>query len=92
VDVTVAVQIELSDEAVEALAVRVAHLLTERQEAQTDGFLDVAGAADFLACPASRIYSLVSAKRLPHYKDGSRLLFDRAELRDYVRRGGARRP
>lgn len=40
----------------------------------------------------SRIYALVSANRLPHYKDGSRLLFDRTELRRYVENGGARRP
>jgi excisionase family DNA binding protein len=37
-------------------------------------------AAEFLACPRSRIYALVSARRLPHHHDGSRLLFDRREL------------
>ena len=39
-----------------------------------DGFLDVAGAAEFLACPPSRVYALVSAWRIPHHRDGSRLL------------------
>jgi excisionase family DNA binding protein len=39
-------------------------------------------AAEFLACPRSRIYALVSARRLPHHHDGSRLLFDRRELRE----------
>lgn len=57
-----------------------------------DGFLDVAGAADFLACGKDRIYSLVSARRIPFHKDGSRTLFDRAELRQWVRRGGGKRP
>lgn len=75
---------------VEAVAVRVAELLGERS--REDGFLDVAGAAAFLSCPKSRLYSLVSAGRIPHHKDGSRLLFDRDELRAYVRQGGARRP
>ena len=47
--------------------------------------MDVAGAAEFLACGKDRIYALVSARRIPHHRDGSRLLFDRAELREYVR-------
>jgi excisionase family DNA binding protein len=85
--------IDLPADVVEALAERVAEVLAQRQDAEQDrGFIDVAGAADFLACPASRIYSLVSARRIPFHKDGSRLLFDTGELRDYVRRGGARRP
>jgi len=49
-------------------------------------------AAAYLACPKSRIYALLSARRIPHDRDGSRVLFDRAELREWVLRGGARRP
>jgi excisionase family DNA binding protein len=49
-------------------------------------------AAANLACPTSRIYALVSARRIPHHRDGSRLLFRRAELDEWVARGGARRP
>jgi excisionase family DNA binding protein len=85
-------ELDLPPEALEALAERVAALLAERQAPEPNGYLDVAGAAEFLACPASRIYSLVSTKRLPHHRDGSRLLFDRRELRAYVEAGGARRP
>ena len=33
-----------------------------------------------------------AAGRIPHYKDGSRLLFDRGELQEYVRNGGSKRP
>jgi excisionase family DNA binding protein len=85
--------VPLPDELVEELAGRVAALLTERQPASTDaGYLDVPGAAEFLSCPPSRIYALVSASRLPVYRDGSRLLFDRNELRAYVAAGGAKRP
>lgn len=78
---------------IDAVAVRVADLLAEHYAPGVDeGFLDVNGAAAFLACPKSRIYSLVSARRLPHHRDGSRLLFDRGELRAYVANGGALRP
>ncbi len=83
----------LPDELLEQVAERVAAILDQRAEAESDrGFLDVAGAAEFLACPTSRLYSLTSAGRIPHHKDGSRLLFDRDELRTYVHNGGARRP
>jgi excisionase family DNA binding protein len=85
------VAFELSPEALEALAARVAGLLAERDQPD-HGFLDAQGAADYLACPLSRIYSLTSTGRLPVHRDGSRLLFDRAELRAYVEAGGAKRP
>jgi excisionase family DNA binding protein len=90
-----AVRVDIGEELVEQIARRAAQLLAEQAEpagAEDDGYLDVSGAAGFLACPKSRIYSLASLGRIPHYHDGSRLLFDRAELREYVRGGGARRP
>jgi len=90
--VTQALAITLPDELVEAIAARAAELLATRATEEPAGYLDVAGAADFLACPTSRVYALVSAKRIPHHRDGSRLLFDRAELRDFVNNGGAKRP
>lgn len=88
------IPLELPDEVVAAIASRVADLLAERAgpSGEGDGYLDVDGAATFLACPKSRIYSLVSAGRLPVHRDGSRLLFDRDELRAYVANGGAKRP
>lgn len=83
----------LPDELVETIALRAAELLADRHAEPADaGFLDVTGAAAFLACPRSRVYALVSADRIPHHRDGSRLLFDRSELRTYVAAGGARRP
>ena len=84
------ISIELDEALVEQIAERAAALVAELPAAP--GYLDVAGAAEFLACPRSRIYALVSARRLPHHRDGSRLLFDRSELREYVLAGGARRP
>ena len=87
-----AITLDLGEEMVERIARRAAELLAERESPSDGGYLDVAGAALFLACPKSRIYALVSAGRLPHHHDGSRLLFDPVELREYVRRGGAKRP
>lgn len=83
--------VDLPDELIERIAERAAELIAERA-VEPVGYMDVAGAAKFLACPTSRIYSLVSAKRIPHHRDGSRLLFDRGELREFVYHGGARRP
>jgi excisionase family DNA binding protein len=81
--------LNLPPETVEAIAERAAELVAERQSApDPDGFLDADGAAEFLACSKSRIYSLVSAGRIPVHRDGSRLLFHRAELRDFVANGG----
>jgi len=78
-------------ELIETIARRAAEILAEREQAPS-GYLDVDGAAAFLACPKSRIYALVSAGRIPFEKDGSRLLFDRDGLRAYVAKGGAKRP
>jgi len=58
-----------------------------------DRWLNAAQAAEHIGAPVSRIYALTSARRIPHHKDGSRLLFRRSELDEWVRTiGGARRP
>ena len=80
----------MGEEALEMLARRAADLVREGMEDQ--GYMNLEKAAEFLDCGKDRVYALVSAKRIPFYKDGSRLLFDRGELREYVRRGGAKRP
>jgi excisionase family DNA binding protein len=72
----------------EQLAATVAKLVDERLAEHHAGYLDVKGAAEFLACEPGRIYALNSAGRIPSHRDGSRLLFDRAELREWVRNGG----
>lgn len=85
--------VDLPPEALEAIARRAAELIAERNRSPANGsWLDVAGAAEHLACPRSRLYALVSAKRIPHERDGSHLLFNRAELDQWVRDGGAKRP
>lgn len=84
--------IPLPPDLIEQVAQRAAELVGASALPADTGYIDVDGAAAFLACPKSRIYSLVSAKRIPFHKDGSRTLFDRAELRAFVEGGGARRP
>lgn len=70
---------------------RLADLVAERVAPAT-GWLSAEGAAEHLACPVSRVYALVSAKRIPHHRDGTRLLFRPAELDEWVESGGAKRP
>jgi excisionase family DNA binding protein len=55
-------------------------------------WVGVADAAQHMDAPASRVYALVSAGRIPHERDGSRLLFRRSDLDKWMRNGGARRP
>jgi excisionase family DNA binding protein len=83
------IQVELSDEALTKLAQQVAELNGSRDNAT---WLDVKGAAEHLCCGKNRIYHLVSARKIPFHKDGSRTLFDRAEIDAWVRAGGGVRP
>jgi excisionase family DNA binding protein len=68
------------DELVEALAGRVADLLAERLPHRPEPWLDVDGAADYLACKPHRVYDLKAEGRLRFAKDGTRLLFRREWL------------
>jgi len=90
-DLAAALLEALDDAALDLLAERLAPRLAGRHD-DDGGFLDVAGAAAHLSCPTSRVYALTSAGRIPCHRDGSRLLFDRAELAAWVRQGGAKRP
>jgi excisionase family DNA binding protein len=76
---------------VERVAFRVAAILAAR-EPEAERWVGVAEAAEHLSCPRSRIYALTSAGRLPHRKDGTRLLFRLSELDAWLERGGGRRP
>lgn len=84
-----AVLLTLPDALVEAVALRVVALLGTEHQQHQDHWLDVDGAAEHLCCPKSRIYRLVSMRRIPYCKDGARLLFERGELDEWVRDGGA---
>jgi excisionase family DNA binding protein len=81
---------ELDDDALDMLAERLRSRL--EMAAPADGWMTVAEAADYLRCPTSRVYSLTSARRIPCVKDGSRVLFRRSELDEWLRAGGGKRP
>jgi excisionase family DNA binding protein len=76
----------LTSEQEDALVQRVSERL---EGSRDDGFLDVPGAAQYLSTTAKAIYALVERQQLPHHRAGGRLLFDRAELRAWVRQGNS---
>jgi len=84
--------IELPPELVEHLAERAAAIVAERIEPESEPWIGVEQAAEHLAAPVSRVYALASAGRVPLERDGSRLLFKRSRLDEWVRAGGAKRP
>lgn len=51
-----------------------------------EGFLNAAGAAEYLDVSRKAVYALVARGSLPHHKPAGRLLFDRRELRAWVER------
>jgi hypothetical protein len=92
-DAGTALAVALPDEVVEAIAERAAQILADRQPATEDGWLrGAARIAAYIDCPCSRVYALVSARRIPVHRDGSALIARRSELDRWIREGGGRRP
>jgi excisionase family DNA binding protein len=74
-------------------AAEVAGCLEGLLQAPSSGaepFLSVPEAAAYLACKQGRIYELKASGRLAHHKEGTRLLFRRADLDACVERIEAR--
>jgi excisionase family DNA binding protein len=83
----------LPDDLIEVIAARAAELVAERQTSVEDRWLRGADRiAAYLDCPRSRIYALVSARRIPVHHDGSALIARRSELDRWLREGGGLRP
>jgi excisionase family DNA binding protein len=85
---------ELDDDALDALAARLAPRL-ERLAAPIDDHGWLRGAdqiAEHLGCPRSRVYSLSSSGRIPVERDGSALVARKTDLDAWIRAGGAKRP
>jgi excisionase family DNA binding protein len=77
----------LPAEAVETIAARAAELVLEQLEAErspASEFLSVYEAAALLRSSRQRVYDLCSSGRLRRYKDGARVLVERAELERYL--------
>lgn len=85
-------EVTVPAELVEAIAARAAVLAADMVAARPEPWIGVDQAAAHLACPRSRIYTLVSARRIPFCKDGSRVLFKVSELDAWVQAGGGIRP
>jgi excisionase family DNA binding protein len=77
-----ALELQVPDAFVQAIAERVAELLADNlsEASLSEPWIGVEQAAEHLACPTSRIYDLVSQRRLAPRRDGRRLLFKRSHL------------
>ncbi len=72
----------------DALAAGVAGELAARL-CPPEPYLDVDAAAAYLGRPKSRVYELVAAGRLAHFREGRTLLFRHDDLDAVLRRVGA---
>ncbi len=90
--VALALALDVPGEVVERIAQRAAAIVVEHEAPGASPWLTVGEAAEYLRCPKSRLYSLVSAGRIPFVKDGSRTLFSRGELDTWLHNGGGKRP
>lgn len=84
---------ELDDRALDELAALLAPRLAALSQRDGDGWLRGADAiAEYIGCPRSRVYALSSAGRIPIHRDGSNLVARTAELDEWLRNGGSKRP
>jgi len=84
--------VDIGDDLVERIAERAAALVAGRQETTGDGWLRGADKiAAYIDSPRSRVYGLVSARRIPVHHDGSALVARRSELDAWLLNGGGRR-
>jgi hypothetical protein len=85
-----ALRLEIDAELIEQIAERAAELIGERSERQAqDGWLRGADRiAAYIDAPRSRVYALVSARRIPVHHDGSALIARRSELDRWLVQGG----
>lgn len=84
--------IDIGEELVERIAERAAQLIALKQRSTDDGWLRGADKiAAYIDAPRSRVYGLVSARRIPVHHDGSALVARRSELDAWLLAGGGRR-
>lgn len=85
------ITVTIPDSTIEAIAQRAAELVAP---VETDGWLRGASRiAEYLDCPVSRVYSLVSVGRLSAIeRDGSALIARKSALDRWIEDGGGIRP
>jgi hypothetical protein len=88
-----ALRLEIDAELIEQIAERAAELIGERSTGEwEDGWLRGADRiAAYIDAPRSRVYALVSARRIPVHHDGSALIARRSELDRWLVQGGGLR-
>ena len=88
-----ALRVEIDAELIEQIAERAAELIGERSKSPAeDGWLRGADRiAAYIDAPRSRVYALVSARRIPVHHDGSALIARRSELDRWLVQGGGLR-
>ena len=75
----------------EAIARRVAELLAARDASTPEPWVGVREVASHLGCRPQRVYDLVHRKdetRIPHRKEGGRLVFKLSQLDRWIDSGG----
>jgi excisionase family DNA binding protein len=72
----------------ELIAQEVERQVSVRLERRSP-WLTTEEAAEYLRCPASRVYKLASRRAIPVHKDGRRSLYRCDELDAFIAAGGA---
>jgi excisionase family DNA binding protein len=80
----IVVELPVTDALLDALASRLAPLITASTTPPTPDWMAVDEAAEYLRCRPKRVYDLTSQRRIPFTKDGSRTLVRRADLDAYL--------
>ena len=83
-----ALTLTLPDEALLVLAERLGELI--QAAPRSEEWIGVDHAAAHLGCGRNRIYYLVGHNRIPHHKEGRRVMFRRSELDHWLASGEAR--
>jgi len=77
--------LDLPEDAVQQIADIVEQRVAARVSMQVSPWMTLPQVCEYMSAPKSRIYKLTSSNELPHYKEGGRLLFHRAEVDAYIR-------
>lgn len=79
----------LSEADLERLKEQIKDELRAEAAQAEDPWLGYEKAAAYMDCPVSRVHALKSQGDLPFEKDGSRVVFRRSVLDEFIRGGGA---
>jgi excisionase family DNA binding protein len=82
---TVALEATINPADLDALEARIEQRLLDRLEHNgTSPWMNIDQAAEYLSWKKKRLYTLTSAKEIPHRKQGNLLLFNRHELDQWL--------